>query len=114
MTEIPIYFIIHHNDSEVITYRLKITNNDKCFIMLERYSEICSSNEKEKILEYATGLVNVFLGNQDKWYRELIQKYIIIDLSDEIASLEEINNNNINSTYPSRIYFVDFVDFEKY
>jgi hypothetical protein len=42
-----IYFIIHENDISVKTYKLKIVDENKCTIMLEKYSEICFSNTKE-------------------------------------------------------------------
>lgn len=104
------FFIIHADDCVVKTYKLKITDKDKCTTMLEKYCELSRSNEKEEILNYATGLVNIFLGNKCTFYKELIQKYITIDLSNDIAYLEEVNNSEINFVYPARIYFVEFAD----
>jgi len=94
--EINTFFIIHEDDSAVKTYKLKVTDKPKCTIMLEKYSEICYINKTEEIVEYTTGLVNIFLGNKDSWYQELMQKYITIDLSSNIAYLEEVKCSEIN------------------
>lgn len=104
------YFIIHEDDSSVKTYKLNILDKNKCNTMLEKYSELSFLDKKEQTVEYASGLVNTFLGNKDKWYQELIQKYTTIDLASDIAHLEEVNNNEINFVFPSRIYFVEFHD----
>lgn len=106
--ETPIFFIIHDDDSSIKTYKLKIIDKCKCSIMLTKYSEISCSDKKEEIVEYATGLVNIFFGSKDEWHQELIQKHVTIDFSNDIGHLKQVNNNKINYINPSRIYFVEF------
>jgi len=107
MNNTPIFFIVHEGDSTIEIYKLNIIDRDKCMTIINKYSQF--SSENENITYYATGMFNLFLGSKDKWFKELIQEHLTIDLSNNIASLEKLNNRNeINNIFPSRIYFIDF------
>lgn len=111
MDNITIFFIVHHNDSDVAIYKINIIDKDKFLMIVNKYSEICSDNsyDRKDILNYTTGMVNLFLGSKNESHEELIKEHLIIDLSNEIASLETLTKkNDINSIYPSRIYYIDF------
>jgi len=107
----PIFFIVYQGDLNVEIFKLIIIDRDKCISIIDKYSELSHKNKDKDIIYYASGMFNLFLGEKDKWYKELIQKHLMIDLSNDIAFLEKLNNKNeINNIFHSRIYFIDFSD----
>lgn len=109
MENIPRIFIMYEADRDVKIYKLNMIDENKCILILDKYSDICSNSEEE-VLSFADGMINIFFGNDEKYYKDLIQKHITIDLSNQIGCLEEMNRNKVNSIYPARIYYVNFSD----
>jgi hypothetical protein len=76
--------------------------------MINTYKKI---DDKDEILDFSSGMINVFAGTEENWHLQIIEKYIKINLTSKIATLEPLKNKHeINQIRPSNIYFVDFSD----
>jgi len=110
MSLYPIIFILHDADSSVITYKLHIIDNEKCSIILSKYSDITKIGNKNEIDEFGSAMINIFCFDNSNYqvHADIIKQYIDVDLAEEIGYLKEIDNNDINTMGLTHTYFVDF------
>lgn len=108
----PVIFIIYGFGLRFKTYKLDILDDDKCNIIFNKYAKITTENDKDKILDFADAMFNIFNSQNTKYYIDIINQFVSIDLSElnQIGISKKIKNNEINSIYPLKVYYLDFSD----